>query len=42
MLEPKHDRSGDFERQRARAVLAVDVAIIGAALTLVGVLVSLW
>jgi len=42
MLSPNPNRSGDSQRQRvARAVLAVDVAIVGAALTLV-VLVSLW
>jgi hypothetical protein len=36
------DRSGDSERQRvARAVLPVDVAIVGAVLTLVA-LVSPW
>jgi len=41
--DPHHDRTaGDVQRQRlARAVLAVDVAIVGAALTLVA-LVSLW
>jgi len=40
--DPNHDRTGDVQRQRiARAVLAVDVAIVGAALTLVA-LVSLW
>jgi hypothetical protein len=42
MLSPEPDQSGDSERQRvARAVLAVDVAIVGAVLTLVA-LVSLW
>jgi hypothetical protein len=42
MLDPKSNRHGDSQRQRvARAVLAVDVAIVGTALTLVA-LVSLW